>query len=233
MDSLLSLSNKGQRVIPQDDQERFALVKTQLYTAVIGDILDTFGRVHQFLPAGVRPLLPEMTVVGRAMPVLVGDVFGPQARPFGRLTDALDALRPGDVYLARRSRLDCAAWGEILTTAAIARGAVGAVVDGYHRDTRQILELDFPVFSLGSYGQDSSVRSSVLDYGVPVEMDGVHIAPGDLIVGDRDGVLVVPASIEEEVLELALAKASKENLVREAIQNGMLTTEAFATYGVL
>jgi regulator of RNase E activity RraA len=220
-------------VIPTTDGERFTLVKASLYTAVIGDILDSVGHIHQFLPAAVQPLLPEMIVVGRAMPVLVGDVFGPQAHPFGRLTEALDALKPGDVYLARRARLDCAAWGEILTTAAIARGSVGAVIDGYHRDTRQILDLDFPVFSRGSFGQDSSVRSSVLDYGVPVEIEGVHIAPGDLLVGDRDGVLVIPAAVEDEVIERALAKASTENEVRIAIQNGMSSTEAFATYGVL
>lgn len=220
-------------MIPMNDAERFALVKGALYTAVIGDVLDSLGHFHQFLPADVQPLLPEMVVVGRAMPALVGDVFGAQARPFGRLTEALDALKLGDVYLARRARLDCAAWGEILTTAAIARGAVGAVVDGYHRDTRQILGLDFPVFSRGSYGQDSSVRSSVLDYGVPVEIEGVHVEPGDLLVGDRDGVLVIPATVEAEVIERALVKASTENDVRFAIQNGMSSTEAFATYGVL
>jgi regulator of RNase E activity RraA len=220
-------------VITTNEAERFDLVKTKLYTAVIGDILDSLGRVHQFLPAEVQPLLPDMIVVGRAMPVLVGDVFGPQSKPFGRLTEALDALKPGDVYLARRSRLDCAAWGEILTTAAIARGSVGAVIDGYHRDTRQILGLDFPLFSRGGFGQDSSVRSSILDYGVAVEIDGVHIAPGDLLVGDRDGVLVIPAELETEVIERSLVKASTENEVRSAIMNGMSATEAFATFGVL
>jgi len=142
-------------VIPHNDSERFELVTGSLYTPVLGDVLDSLGRVHQFLPAAVQPMLPSMMIVGRAMPVLVGDVFGAQAKPFGRLTEALDALQPGNVYLSRRGRLDCAAWGEIMTTAARTRGAAGAVIDGYHRDTDKVLEQNFPVFSRGGYGQDS------------------------------------------------------------------------------
>lgn len=165
--------------------------------------------------------------------MLIADVFGAQTKPFGRLTEALDTLQPGDVYLARRARVECAAWGEIMTAAARARGAAGAVIDGYHRDSNAVIEQNFPVFSRGGYGQDAGVRASVLDFGVSVEIDGVRISPGDLIVGDRDGVVVVPAVIENEVLELALAKASTENVVRQAIEQGMSTTEALATYKVL
>jgi regulator of RNase E activity RraA len=215
------------------DGERFELVTRQLYTAVLGDVLDAVGRVHQFLPAGVRPLLPTMKVVGRAMPVLIGDVFGASSKPFGLLTEALDSLQPGDVYLARRGRAECAGWGELLTAAARTRGARGAVIDGYHRDTDGVLAQDFPVFSRGAYGQDAGVRAHVLDYGVTVEIDGVVVNPGDLVVGDRDGVLVIPAEVEDEVVERALTKASAENVVRQAIEAGMSTTEAFATYGVL
>lgn len=219
--------------LPVGDSERFALVSTSLYTAVIGDVLDQLGRVHQFLPPEVRPMRPGMRVVGRAMPALLADVDGTPARPFGRLTDALDALQPGDVYLARRGRQNCAAWGEILTATARVRGATGAVVDSFHRDTPQVLEQDFPVFSRGAYGQDAGARSVVIDYGVATEIGGVSIAPGDLVVGDGDGVLVVPAGVEAEVLERALEKAGAENLVRRAIENGMTSTDAFAAYGVL
>ena len=219
--------------LPRDDSDRFALINAALYTAVLGDVLDGLGLFRQFLPAEVRPLQPHMRVAGRAMPVHIVDVFGPQERPFGRLTEALDALQPGEVYLARRTQQHCAAWGEILTSTAKSRGAVGAVVDGYHRDTRQLLEQGFPVFSRGAYGQDSGPRSSVLDYRVRIEIDGVSISPGDLVVGDIDGVLVIPASVEDEVLEGALAKATAENVVRNAIENGMTATAAFSTYGVL
>ena len=219
--------------VPSADRDRLVLVRQSLNTPVIGDVLDVIGRVHQFLPADIQPLVPTMTVAGRAMPVLIADVFGPQEKPFGRLTEALDALQTDEVYLARRSRSDCAAWGEILTASARAGGAVGAVVDGYHRDTPKVLSQDFPVFSRGAYGQDSGVRTSVLDYRVPIQIGQVTVQPGDLVVGDRDGVVVIPADVEVEVLERALDKLGKENLVRAAIESGMSATEAFATYGVL
>lgn len=167
------------------------------------------------------------------MPALIADVYTIPAKPFGLLTEALDALSAGDVYLTKDGRQECAAWGEILTAAARGRGAVGAVVDSYHRDTNKILEQDFPVFSRGAYGQDSSARSVVLDYGIAIEIGAVKVSPGDLVVGDIDGVLVIPGEVEDEVLEMALVKASTENLVRLAIETGMSATEAFASYGVL
>lgn len=210
-----------------------ATVLEKLYTPVIGDVLDTLGRRHQFLPPQIRGITPQMKLVGRAVPVLLVDVFGPQRAPFGRLTEALDSLAEGEVYLARNGRTECAAWGEILTATAKARGAVGAVIDGYHRDTPRVLEQDWPVFSRGSFAQDAGVRSSVIDYRVPVEIEGVLVNPGDLIVGDVDGVVVIPGELEAEVLERALAKAAAENVVRQAIEGGMSSTEAFATYGIL
>lgn len=219
--------------LPDDDVSRFEVVRTRLYTPVIGDVLDQIGRNHQFLPPGIVALRPELTVAGRAMPVLVAPVYGPQAKPFGLLTEALDQLEPGDVYMANGAGIPAAAWGEILTQTARVRGALGAVVDGFHRDTPQILAQNWPVFSRGGYAQDSSIRSAVTAFRVPIEIGAVAIAPGDLIVGDRDGVLVVPREVEDEVLDRALAKASTENLVLAAIREGMSSTEAFARFGVL
>lgn len=215
------------------DAERFALINDTLYTAVLGDILDQLGFFHQFLPPEIRPLLPGMRLAGRAMPVLVADVFGPQKKPFGHLTEALDSLRPGEVYLARGGAQEAAMWGEILTATAQTRGATGAVVHGFHRDTAKVLGQDFPVFSTGAYAQDSSARTIVRDYGVAVEVGGVSVAPGDLVVGDIDGVLVIPRAVEDEVVARALEKAGAENQVRAAIEDGMSATEAFRTYGVL
>lgn len=219
--------------VPSADQDRFTVVRAHLYTPVVGDILDQLGLTHQFLPPEIRPLVDAMQVVGRAMPVLIADVFGPQKHPFGRLTEALDQLAPGEVYLARGGRTQCAAWGEILTATARTRGAVGAVIDSYHRDTQQVLAQDWPVFSRGSYAQDAGVRASVKDYRIPVEIGSVMVSPGDLVFGDGDGVLVIPASVESEVLERALSKASTESLVRRAIEEGMSSTEAIAQFGVL
>lgn len=219
--------------IPPADADRFELVRSDLYTAVVGDVLDQLGRGRQFLGPRVRPLTPGTVVVGRAMPVLIADVFGPQPKPFARLTQALDSLQPGEVYLARSARSDCAAWGELLTTAASARGACGAVIDGYHRDTSRLLSLGWPVFSWGAYGQDAGVRSEVLDYRVPIEIEGVPVRPGDLVFGDADGVVTVPSEIEDEVLERATDKVSAESLVRDAIAAGAGVVATFERYGVL
>ena len=208
-------------------------IREQLHTAVVGDVLDSLGRYHQFLPPAIRPLDPELVLVGRAMPVLMADVFGPQTKPFGALTAALDALQPGDVYLARGGRNQCAGWGEILTAVAQRNGATGAVIDGFHRDSRLVLKRGFPIFSRGAYGQDAGTRSTVRDFGVGIEVGLVKIAPGDLVIGDRDGVVIVPAELENEVLERSLEKVATESLVLDDIEEGMTATEAFEQYGVL
>lgn len=217
----------------RDETARFQQITEQLRTAVIGDVLDVMDRPHQFLPPTIHVVTRATFVVGRADPVLIGDVFGAQAHPFGKLTEALDDLRPGDVYLARAARTPCAAWGELLTTAARSRGARGAVIDGYHRDTRQIAPGDWPVLSRGAFGQDSAIRAAVLAYRTPVFFGAVHVFPGDLVIGDEDGVLVVPRDIEDEVLERALEKSELESAVRAALSDGVSATAAFARYQVL
>jgi len=211
----------------------FGVIRERLFTAVVGDVLDSLGHVHQILPPGVVPVREEMMLVGRAMPVLVGLVSGPQRHPFGRLTEALDDLGPDEAYVSGGSRVECAGWGEILTQVARTRGAAGAVIDGYHRDTKGIVAQGWPVFSRGPYAQDSRVRSAVLDFRLPIEIGGVIISPGDLMIGDVDGVVVVPSEIEAETIELALAKVAAENTVLDDIRNGMTATEAFARHGVL
>ncbi len=216
-----------------NDTELFALVKAELYTPVVGDILDDLGCFHQFLPQPIQPMREAMTLVGRAMPVVMIDVFGPQAEPFGKLTQALDQIEPGEIYLAAGGTMRCAYWGEILTATARARGAVGAVVDGFHRDTPQVLEQNWPVFSRGRWAQDSGVRTKVVDYRCPIEIGGVWVEPGDLVFGDLDGVVVVPKRVEAEVIERALTKARGEKLVRKEIEAGMSSTDAFLKYGIL
>ncbi len=215
------------------DASRLALIRERLNTAVIGDILDSLGRCHQFLPQPIQPIRDDMRLAGRAMPVLLRDVYGPQRQPFGRLTEALDQLQPEDVYLVGPTLAQCAAWGELLTATAKKRGAAGAVIDGFHRDSRRVVEQDWPVFSRGRYAQDAGVRTSVVDFRVPIEVGQVTVSPGDLTVGDIDGVVVVPAAIEDEVIERALEKVSAENTVRAAIESGMTSTAAWQRYGVL
>jgi 4-hydroxy-4-methyl-2-oxoglutarate aldolase len=216
-----------------NDAALFDLFRAELYTPVVGDILDTLGLYHQFLPQPIQPMRTAMTLIGRAMPVLMIDVYGPQAEPFGKLTEALDQLQPGDIYLASGGEMRCAYWGEILTATARVRGAAGAVINGFHRDTPMVLEQDWPVFSRGRFAQDSGVRTKVVDYRCPIEVGPVTVQPGDLVFGDLDGVVVIPAAKEAEVVDRALEKVRGEKLVRREIEGGMSSTDAFAKYGIL
>ncbi len=217
----------------KSDSELFALFARELYTPVVGDILDDLGFTHQFLPQPIQPMREEMKLAGRAMPVVMIDVFGKQKKPFGLLTEALDQLQPGEIYLASGGEMRCAYWGEILTATAKKRGAVGAVINGFHRDTPKVLEQNWPVFSRGRFAQDSSVRTKVVDFRCQIEIGQVIVQPGELIFGDLDGVVVVPQKVESEVIERALAKARGEKLVRKEIEAGMSSTAAFKKYGIL
>jgi regulator of RNase E activity RraA len=224
------------------DEELFALAKRELFTAVVGDVLDKLGLLHQFLPPRLQPLRDDMVAIGRAMPVLEADVFGEAetnsnnpalAKPFGLMLEALDDLKLNEIYICTGGSPRYALWGELMSTRATKLGAAGAVVDGYSRDTPGILQLGFPTFSSGRYAQDQGPRGKVLDFRLPIEIEGVRIRPGDIVFGDLDGVLVVPREIEEEAFSKALEKARGEQLVRKAIEEGMSACEAFATFGIM
>ncbi|BEP51694.1 MULTISPECIES: RraA family protein [Variovorax] len=226
----------------KDDDELFALMRARLFPAVVGDILDTLGFMHQFLPPAIKPVERSMVVAGRAMPVLETHCFArsepegksPLSRQaFGLLFEALDDLAPNEVYVATGSAPEFALWGGLMTTRALHLKAAGAVLDGYSRDTAEVLELGLPVFSLGGYAQDQGPRGKVVDYRVPVEIRGIRVRPGDIVFGDQDGVLIIPREAEKEAISLALEKADTESSVRKAIKNGMSTVEAFKTFGVM
>lgn len=230
-----------------DDSELFELIRNELYTAVIGDICDQRGLRRQFLPPGIRPLyfpgragraaddVEVPVLVGRAMPVLEADVFSEQDadEPFGKMLAALDDIKTDEIYICAGASPRYALVGELMATALLARGGAGVVVDGFIRDTEGLLRLGLPTFSLGSYAQDQRGRGIVLDYRVPIEIGGIQIRPGDIVVGDIDGVLVVPREHEVDLFVGAFDKARTEKTVQAAIASGMTTTEAFRKYGVL
>lgn len=221
------------------DAELFRRIKADLFTAVVGDILDEMGYRQQFLPQAIKPLDPQSRIVGRAMTVLESDYEGASGpgplsdKPFGVMFEALDSLQDGEIYIASGSSLSYALWGGLMSTRAQHLGAAGAILNGYVRDTAEIRKLGFPVFSQGSYAQDQGVRGKVLDYRVPLTVGNVRILPGDLIFADEEGVLVIPRAAEAEAIERALQKVATENQVAEAIRNGMSTVEAFETFGVM
>lgn len=225
-----------------DDDELFALCREGLFSAVIGDVMDLMGRTHQFLSPRIQPLRDDMVLVGRAMPVLEADDHGGEGPgrvsdllngPFGLMLQALDDLKKNEVYVCTGSSPDYALWGELMSTCAMNRGAAGAVVDGYSRDTRGILELGFPVFSYGRYAQDQRPRGKVIDFRCTIRMGAVTVNPGDILFGDLDGVCVIPREIEKDVIEAAWVKAHGEKRVFEAIKGGMGAQAAWDKFGIL
>jgi regulator of RNase E activity RraA len=232
-------SNKPQW---HNDDELFALCREGLFSAVIGDVMDLMGHTEQFLSPRIQPLNIDMVVVGRAMPVLEADDCGGEGpgrvndlfnRPFGLMLRALDDLKKNEVYVCTGSSPGYALWGELMSSCASNRGAAGAVVDGYSRDTRGIVKLDFPVFSYGRYAKDQRPRGKVVDFRCAIRMDAVSVRPGDILFGDLDGVCVIPHEIEKDVIEAAWMKAHGEKRVFEAIKRGMGAQEAWDTYGIL
>ncbi len=233
-------NNNNSEALWSDDDELFQLIRTELYTAVVGDIMDKMGFLHQFLPPQIKPLRQDMYIVGRAMTVLEADVISERSehnpilnKPFGLMLEALDDLKKNEVYICGGASPTYALWGELMSTRAIKLEAAGAIVDGYSRDSKDILELNFPTFSYGSYAQDQAPRGKVIDFRVPIKINGVKINSGDIVLGDIDGVCVVPREIEQEVFKLAIEKARGEKTVRKKIEEGMSAKEAFEIYGIL
>ena len=184
----------------QSDEELFTIAKRELFTSVVGDVMDKLKLYHQFLPAQIRALDQSYVLIGRAMPVLSGDVFEERVtgtanklmeKPFGLMLEALDDLKRNEVYVNTGSSPRNALWGELMTTRARILGAAGAVVNGFTRDTRAVLKMNFPVFAFGSFGQDSAPRYKVHDFRVPVEIGQARIEPGDILFGAIDGVCVI------------------------------------------
>jgi regulator of RNase E activity RraA len=224
----------------RNDAELFPLMKKELFTAVVGDIMDSMDLIHQFLPAQIRPIRDDIVLAGRAMTVLEADCAGADVvrhgkkEPFGLMFEALDDLKEGEIYLCTGGSPTYAHWGELMSTRAVHLKAAGAVVDGYLRDTKGILKLGVPAFAWGSYAQDQGVRGRVIDYRCPLEFPNhVRVHPGDLVFGDVDGVVVIPAKHEDEIIGKALEKVRGENEVACAIRAGMSTVEAFGKFGIM
>jgi len=227
--------------LSDNDAELFRIIRDELFVAAVGDVLDTMGYQHQFLPAGIAPLEKSMRIVGRAMPVLEADVIndgnrsaGPlSGKPFGLMLEALDDLKQDEIYIATGASLRYALWGGLMSTRARHLKAAGAILDGYVRDADEIERLGFNVFCRGTYAQDQGVRGQVIDYRCTIEIESVRIAPGDLLFGDREGVLVIPRAAEAEAVAKALDKVRTENKVADAIRGGMSACQALETFGVM
>ena len=202
--------------------------------SVVSDVLDRLGRREQVLDLAIRPLWPEARLAGIAVPVvIVADTSEPELPYDGELT-ALDGLRPGDVPMfVVEPGVRCASWGELFSCAAIGRGAAGLVVDGLVRDGAQIVALGFPTFARGLSPLDTFARAIVTGIDVEARVGGVDVTPGDLVVGDIDGIVVVPREMAADVAEAVITKHRLEGNARADLLAGMGIREVWAKYGVL
>ena len=216
----------GSRVLPDR-------VVSRLYTAVVSDILDDLGHRDHVLDPAIRPLGRAGVIAGLANPFLVTEVGQIAAEPYAGEIGALDDVRPGEVILvAAGGSARAACWGELFSTAARVRGARGTLIDGYCRDTRSIAALGCPVWCRGTLPVDCKGRAAVTGWRQPAVVGGLPVRPGDLVVADADGAVVIPAELIDDTIRLALAKASKEHRLRE-VEAGSTLRAAYDRFGVL
>ena len=219
----------------QSDEELFQFIERRLYSAAFSDIIDGFGFRDQAMHHRIRPIHPDYVVVGRAKTALSNNVYEPKSdNPYKGEIDAVDSLKPGEVLvqstdLALRGGL----WGELMSTASKKRGARGAILDGACRDIKKIYAVNFPVFAAGYRPTDSNGRCMVIDMDCQIMCGEVKVNPGELIVADFDGVVVIPKEIEKETIEKAIEKADKESVCKEELEKGLLLREIWEKYGVL
>ncbi|MEI6025936.1 MAG: RraA family protein [Betaproteobacteria bacterium] len=208
-----------------------------LSAAILSDVMDSLGLMRQAMKPFVRPLDDTLVLVGRARTGLYMPAYEVKdgENPYEVEIALVDDLKPGDVVvLACNGPTErIAPWGELLSTAATARGAAGCVIDGLVRDVRQIREMRFPVFHGGIGPLDTKGRARMMQRDVPVECAGVAVASGDLVFGDVDGVVVIPQAREHEVIERALAKVQGENDTRDALLRGESLASVFQRMGIL
>lgn len=204
----------------------------KIYTGAISDILDERGETNFGLPHILQPLVPGQRLTGVAMPILgkqsvnknPDDVYVP-------LLEMLGDIKLGQVIVTQANDNVSAHLGELSAETAKYRGCRGAVIYGGIRDTDYLIDLGFPAFSLYKTPLDVLGRWEIVDYNCDVVIERVRIRPGDFIVGDRDGVLVIRHEIAEEVLLESEEVVTTENLVRKAILEGVHPVKAYETYG--
>lgn len=208
----------------------------QLYSAVLSDSLDAVGVTNQAMTPAIRPLDETLKMCGRARTGIYMEVahVEPGENPYELEIAIVDDLKPGDVAVfACGGSTRIAPWGSLLSTATTVRGAAGCVTDGFVRDILEIRRLKLPVFHGGIAPLDSKGRGQIAAVDVPVLCGGVRVAPGDLVLGDADGVVVVPQAVEADVLKVAFDKINGESHSMRELQAGGFLRDVYAKYGVL
>ena len=205
-----------------------------LYSGLLCDVMDQMGYPNQCFSKEFQPLTQDMKLFGRAFTAVMQEIFEPVEKPLVNQTKAIAAMGANEVYVLKTcGAYNAGVWGEILSTAARMNGAVGAVIDGMSRDSDNIIKMGYPTFSRGHLPTTAKNRAEIVAWQVPVVIDGVKVAPGDLIFGDLDGVCVIPREIEDAVLQECLDLEERENVIRNKILAGVNIVDAFFEIGAL
>lgn len=205
-----------------------------LYSAVVADVLDSLGYTKQTLTPAVRALTPAGKIAGRIFTLKAEVVTAIPEEPYKLEMEAIDSAESGDVLVVDAGHdTTCAFWGELLTTACMAKGVRGTVMTGCTRDVWALNKLDFPVFGIGYSPADSKGRLDVSKICEPIRIDGVAAKQGDFILGDHDGVVIIPQEIANEAIAAAKEKVSGENTVRDELAAGVPVSEVFQKHGIL
>lgn len=202
------------------------------YTGALTDILDELGHHQHTLPHAIQSLVPGQIVAGRAL-TIVGEPSAIEDSDivYPPILHMLGGIRGGDVLVYQANDNLSAHLGELSSETAKLRGARGAVIDGGARDTEYMQRLGFPVFARYRTPLDVRGRWRLVDCNVPISIGDVAIRPGDLVLGDRDGVVIIPLAMAEEVITKAEQVVNTENQVRTAILDGMLPIDAYRRFG--
>ncbi len=210
------------------------MMRESLYSAVVSDALDSLGYGHQSPRIALPPLTGVEKLVGRCRTTLWADMAHSDPAPYALELEAVDSCEADDVIIAAAGgSMRSGIWGELLSTAARNSGCVGAIIDGAVRDVAKMRAMHFPVFARQTCVYDSLHRQRVIDKDVPVEIAGVKFEPGDLVIADVDGVVVVPQKVEAEAIRRAWKKVHDEDKTRDEIRGGMKAKAVFEKYGIL
>ncbi|MEW6752268.1 MAG: RraA family protein [Candidatus Latescibacterota bacterium] len=205
-----------------------------IYTALVCDIMDAMGYRDQAMAHDIRPTRPDTWFAGRALTIDAYQNHENVPDPYGRILDAYDLMHPGDVVvMATNGEVRSGVWGELLATAAAARGVHSIVTDGLVRDVRRMDAMPFNCFCRGYSPLDSAGRCIAEQVNVPVRCGGIAVNPGDLVLADLEGVAVIPAALTGEVFRRAVEKLQGENTVRDELAAGHSPREVVRRYGIL
>lgn len=196
-----------------------------LSTSAVSDALDRFGLRGGC--EGISPVVAGAKMVGQAFTIR----YVPVGQVKGNVGDYMEMVGPGDVIvLDNNGRTDCTVWGDILTLVAKRIGISGTVIDGVCRDIPFILKEQYPIFTRGRFMMTGKDRVMVEAMNVTVSIGKTQVKPGDILVGDDSGVVVVPWERAEEVLQLAREIETAENQIEEAVRSGRTLTQARVKY---